>query len=78
MTEQKKSVSEIWTSPRQPKILLKPQEVAEILGVSVTTLAIWRCTGRYTLSWVKCGRLVRYRPEDVAAFIEERTVSKEV
>ena len=48
--------------------LLKPQDVAERLGVSTTTLATWRCTKRYPLAYVKVGRLVRYRAGDVEAF----------
>lgn len=53
--------------------LLTPGEVSEILGVSTSTLAIWRCTDRYPLQWVKVGRLARYREEDVRAFIERQT-----
>lgn len=52
--------------------LLKPQEVAEMLGVSVETLNVWRATNRYPLPYVKAGRLVRYRPDDVNTFIESR------
>lgn len=55
--------------------LLTPQEVAEILGVDVETLNVWRCTKRYNLPYVKAGRLVRYRASDVAAFIENRLTS---
>lgn len=53
--------------------LLKPKEVAEILGISVETLNVWRCTKRYPLPYVKSGRLIRYRIPDVEAFIESRT-----
>lgn len=55
--------------------LLKPEITANILGVDVKTLAVWRCTKRYPLPWVRVGRNVMYRPEDVQAFIESRTVS---
>ncbi len=48
--------------------LLTPQNVADRLGVSTTTLATWRCTKRYPLSYVKVGRLVRYRLADLDAF----------
>ena len=54
--------------------LLNSDQVAEILGVKVDTLGYWRCTGRYRLPYVKVGRLVMYRPEDVEKFIAERTV----
>lgn len=55
--------------------LLSPGEVAEILGTTVGTLQIWRVTQRYPLPFVKIGRLVRYRLEDVQAFIALRTVT---
>lgn len=50
--------------------LLEPGEVAEILGVAPQTLASWRATKRYDLPFVKIGRLCKYRPEDVEAFID--------
>lgn len=52
--------------------LLTKEDVSRILGVSVGTLAVWRATKRYNLPYVKSGRLVRYREEDVQAFIEAR------
>lgn len=55
--------------------LLTADEVAEILGVTSHTLAVWRSTGRYALPYVKSGRLVRYRETDVSGFIERRTKS---
>ena len=53
--------------------LLTADEVADILGVDPHTLAVWRCTGRYPLPYVKTGRLVRYRKADVEQFITART-----
>ena len=52
--------------------LLTPDEVAERLGVQVKTLSVWRYTQRYDLPYVKTGRLVRYKEEDVENFIESR------
>ncbi len=52
--------------------LLTKEEVSDILGVSVGTLAVWRATKRYNLPYVKSGRLVRYRIEDIEAFIKSR------
>ncbi|MFI5165149.1 MAG: helix-turn-helix domain-containing protein [Thermoanaerobaculales bacterium] len=54
--------------------LLTEQEAAQALGVRQATLATWRCTRRYDLPYVKAGRLVRYRAEDLAAFIQRRLV----
>ena len=56
---------------------LTPKEAAKELGVAPETLAIWRCTKRYPLSYVKIGRKVFYRVEDIIAFIESRTVKME-
>lgn len=53
--------------------LLTQEQVAHRLGVKPATLQIWRVTGRYNLPFVKCGRLVRYREDDVRAFIDRRT-----
>lgn len=55
--------------------LLTPQEAAQILGVTVQTLADWRCTKRYDLTYVKVGRLVKYPAAAVEAFIAARTVA---
>ena len=55
--------------------LLTAAQVGEMLGVTPQTLAVWRSTGRYSLRYVKSGRLVRYREEDVIAFINSRTRS---
>jgi predicted DNA-binding transcriptional regulator AlpA len=49
--------------------LLTPSQVAEILGVTVGTLSIWRCVHRYDLPYKKIGRLVKYESAAVAAFI---------
>lgn len=55
--------------------LLTPKEASSILGVSPQTLAIWRCNKRYSLSYVKVGRYVRYRYGDLLNFIDSRTIS---
>ena len=41
--------------------LLSRAEAAAYLGVAKQTLAIWACTKRYELNYVKIGRLVKYR-----------------
>ena len=53
--------------------LLTPNQVSRILGVKRHTLAVWRCTGRYNLPFVKSGRLVKYHLKDVESFIERQT-----
>ena len=57
----------VFTNP-----LMTPEQVAEYLGLEVETLNVWRCTKRYNLPYTKIGRLVRYRAEDVEAFVTSR------
>ncbi|WP_394229094.1 helix-turn-helix domain-containing protein [Shewanella colwelliana] len=52
--------------------LLTPSQVAEFLGITIGTLSVWRCTGRYPLSFIKVGRRVMYRQSDVENFINGR------
>lgn len=47
--------------------LWRPPKVAGVLGVSLNTLAIWRCR-REGPTFLKVGRQIRYRPEDVEEF----------
>jgi predicted site-specific integrase-resolvase len=60
----------------QPNQLLNPEKVSELLGVTIQTLAIWRCSKRYPLTYVKVGRYVRYRYSDVLAFLAKRTIGE--
>jgi excisionase family DNA binding protein len=55
--------------------LLSRKEAAAYLGIAENTLAIWKCTGRYGLPFVKMGRLVKYRKVDLDAFIANRLFS---
>ncbi|WP_094722100.1 helix-turn-helix domain-containing protein [Bombiscardovia coagulans] len=59
-----------------PLKLLTPAEAAEILVIPISTLNAWR-TQKTGLPYVHIGRLVRYRPEDVAALISRNTVRPE-
>ena len=53
--------------------LLTPQTVAEQLAISEATLATWRCRQPRHLAWVEISpRCIRYRSEDIEAFIEKR------
>ena len=51
--------------------LLTPTQAADILGVTIGTLAVWRCTACYPLPFVKIGRRVKYRLSDINNFIEQ-------
>ncbi|MBC7857105.1 MAG: helix-turn-helix domain-containing protein [Pirellulaceae bacterium] len=57
------------------RALLSREEAAELLGVKPQTLAKWVSDGNYDLPVVKVGRLSKYRPADVEAFIDRNTVS---
>jgi hypothetical protein len=48
-----------------------PTRAAEILHLAVGTLAVWRCTKRYDLPYVKAGGRVRYDIRDIDAFIQK-------
>lgn len=56
--------------------LLKPAEVAAMLGVKQDTLEQWRAA-RKGPRWIKLGDSprspVRYRAEDVQAFLQQNT-----
>ncbi|PKH59153.1 hypothetical protein CXF83_09955 [Shewanella sp. Choline-02u-19] len=66
------SVDDCIQIKRLDKLLLTPIEASNLLNVAVGTLSVWRCTGRYELPYVKCGRLVGYRMEDIETFLEAR------
>ena len=51
-------------------IFLSRIEAAEYLGCKEGTLAIWKCTKRYNLPYVKIGRNIRYRLSDLMEFVE--------
>jgi excisionase family DNA binding protein len=61
------------TTPKPISTLLTPSEAAKALHIGVNTLAVWRSTQRVTLRFVRIGRKILYRAEDVQAFIEERS-----
>jgi excisionase family DNA binding protein len=52
------------------KKLLNTKELAEYLGVAVSTIMHYRLNGR-SAPYIKLGHLVRYRIEDVDAWLEE-------
>jgi len=53
------------------KQLLNEHEVARTCGISVLTLRKWRSLRRGP-RFLKIGSLVRYRPEDVTAWIDRQ------
>lgn len=54
--------------------LYTEQQAAAFLGVKPASLQVWRSTKRYALSYIKVGRLVRYRESALVRFLQEREV----
>lgn len=54
---------------------LSPDEAAEYLGLKKSTLAVWRCTDRYKIPYVKIGSKVAYYKDDLDAFIDSYKVN---
>lgn len=54
-------------------VLLTEAQVSAMTGVPVTSLKTERCRG-IGLPYVKFGRRVRYRADDIAAFINANSV----
>lgn len=52
--------------------LLSPEDAAELLGLSPGTLANWRSSGRESLSYLKCGRSVRYRASEIRRYLQRQ------
>lgn len=62
------------------EILLHQKEAAHILGLSVRTLERHRLAGTGP-RYVRLGRLVRYRPQDLVEFVDRnlcRSTSEEL
>ncbi len=52
--------------------LLNTQEAAKILTIKPETLEVWRWRGEGPL-FIKVGKCVRYRPEDIEAYLKSKT-----
>ncbi len=57
--------------------LLSSKKAAELLNVKPQSLAAWRCSGRHQeLKFVRFGRAIKYRAEDIQAFIAANIVGE--
>jgi len=54
--------------------MLDRKAAAEFLGIKEQTLAVWACTKRYDLPFIKSGRRVMYLITDLVAFINRNRV----
>ena len=55
--------------------LLTRRQAAQYVGLAEQTLAVWAMDGR-NLPFIKAGRAVRYRREDLDEFLRRRTVGQ--
>lgn len=53
--------------------MLTPEEVAQLLRISVSTLRIWRKNPYSGPRWVEVGGNIRYRLADVERYLSENT-----
>lgn len=54
--------------PKAPTVLLTPEDAAQRLCVSLSTLAKWRLTGSGPY-YIKLGGRIRYTVDDIEEFI---------
>jgi predicted DNA-binding transcriptional regulator AlpA len=60
----------------ETKRLLTPEEAGRLLGVGIQTLSNWR-TRKVGPIYVKVGqRLIRYREDDLQAFVDASTAHR--
>jgi len=55
---------------------INPDAAAHYLGVSVKTLAKWRCIGTPMLPFSRVGRCIRYSYEDLDEYLAKHTYNK--
>jgi excisionase family DNA binding protein len=54
--------------------LLTNDQAAAYIGITPRTLEVWRCTKRHQISFIKVGRLVKYRKSTLDTFLDQQTV----
>ena len=55
-------------------VMLTTREAADYLGLAPATLNKWRCYGTGP-SFVRLGRAIRYRRDDLSAFLSRHTTT---
>jgi hypothetical protein len=63
--------------PQDPDVLLREQDAADLLSLSVRTLQSWRIR-IVGPPFVQVGRAVRYRRRDVIAWIDANTIGSPI
>lgn len=70
--------SERGQAPQPPAVLdelLRPAQAAALLQLAVRTLANDRSSGRLGIPFVRLGGGIRYRRQDLAAWVSSRVVN---
>lgn len=62
------------TQTKLASSIMTVTQAADYLGLAVSTLNKWRCHGGGPV-FIKMGRAVRYRVEDLEAFIQSRIIA---
>ncbi len=65
-------IADVETTEPGLRRISSPIEVGEFLGISINTLAAWRCAG-VGPRFMKIGRRIKYRASDVEAWMERRS-----
>lgn len=63
--------------PQDPDTLLREQDAAELLNLSVRTLQSWRIR-MVGPPFIQVGRAVRYRRRDLIAWIDANTIGSPI
>ena len=63
------------TTPDRNTLTLTERAVADMLGVKLPTMRLWRRTGRGPRAYRLSYRCVRYSPRDVDTWLRARAVS---
>lgn len=57
--------------------LIDPKECAKLLKTDERTLAVWRCTKKVNIPYIKIGSKVLYDLDDLDAYLREHKVNCE-
>ena len=56
--------------------LMDQKTAAAYLGTTVGSLNVWRATGKHKIPYVRLGSCIRYKKEDLDAWIDAHTLNK--
>ena len=59
-----------------PAGLMTPRDAAVYIGVKINTLAVWRMTNKCGLRYLKLGKAIRYRKDDLDEWLASKAVDK--